>query len=571
MSPQDVEKQEQGHLSPAPPVHAETSHFSSSDSTNPSAVENGVAGRQTGNVPGAEKVDEDGNIIHTWYGPDDPENPFNWSPVYKWVVTVTICFVSILTGLPAGSYGAGSSYYAEEFRIRESPFDNSIWATVSWNIGAAVWPLIFVPLTESKGRMPGYFGAYIIFVAFLFGSAFAQNYATLIVTRFFGGGASSVAINIVGGSIADVWKGDEARSLPMSLFGFTSVAGIALGPFVGSVIVQIHKSFPWRWIFYVQIIYNAGLIPMFWFILRETRADVILARRAKKLRKETGKPIYAESEFNRQSTVTLLKMSFYRPARMLTTEPVVIFFTLWVSFAWGILFLFFSSVVQTFQSAYDFNTLQTGLVQLAISAGAIIATFINPMQDRLYVKSASRNKERPGKPIPEARLYSSVPGSILFAAGLFWYGWSCRTTVHWIVPTCGIACVGIGIYSIYLGVVNYLTDAYEKYAASALSAASLGRNVFGAFLPLASKPLFTNLGFGWAGSLLGFIGLAMVPIPIVLLFKGEAIRANSPLMSESTYDDDEVEARRSSYVRAHSARNSVRGAHSARNSVRGNV
>lgn len=29
-----------------------------------------------------------------------------------------------------------------------------------------------------------YFGAYIIFVAFLFGSAFAQNFATLIVTRF---------------------------------------------------------------------------------------------------------------------------------------------------------------------------------------------------------------------------------------------------------------------------------------------------------------------------------------------------------------------------------------------------
>lgn len=29
-----------------------------------------------------------------------------------------------------------------------------------------------------------YFGAYIIFVAFLFGSAFAQNYATLIVTHF---------------------------------------------------------------------------------------------------------------------------------------------------------------------------------------------------------------------------------------------------------------------------------------------------------------------------------------------------------------------------------------------------
>ena len=114
----------------------------------------------------------------------------------------------------------------------------------------------------------------------------------------------------------------------MSLFGFTSVAGIALGPFIGSAIIQIDNQEPWRWIFYVQIIYNAGLIPIFWFILRETRSDVILARRARKLRKETGRPIYAESELNRDSIVKQLKLSFERPARMLTREPVVIFFTL---------------------------------------------------------------------------------------------------------------------------------------------------------------------------------------------------------------------------------------------------
>lgn len=363
----------------------------------------------------------------------------------------------------------------------------------------------------------------------------------------FGGGASSVSINIVGGSIADVWKGDRARSVPMSLFGFTSVAGIALGPFVGSVILQINKTQAWRWIFYIQIIYNAGLIPIFWLILSETRGDVILARRAKKIRKETGKPVFAESELIKQSTWMLLKLSFSRPARMLTMEPVVIFFTLWVSFAWGILFLFFSSVVQTFESAYNFGVMQTGLVQLAISVGALIATFINPLQDRAYLRSARRNTERAGKPIPEARLYSSIPGTLLFAGGLFWYGWSCRGDVHWIVPTCGIAAVGIGIYSIYLGVVNYLTDSYEKYAASALSAASMGRNTFGAFLPLASQPLFNHLGFGWAGSLLGFIGAVMIAIPIVLLFKGPAIRASSPFMSESTYDSDEEKARKASY------------------------
>lgn len=107
-------------------------------------------------MPGAEQVTEDGKIIHGWNGADDPDNPFNWSPWYKWVLTVTICFVSILTGLPAGSYGAGSAYITDQFDVRSKPFDNTLWATVSWNMGAAVWPLVFVPLTESKGRMPGY-------------------------------------------------------------------------------------------------------------------------------------------------------------------------------------------------------------------------------------------------------------------------------------------------------------------------------------------------------------------------------------------------------------------------------
>ncbi|KAB8233747.1 MFS general substrate transporter [Aspergillus alliaceus] len=473
--------------------------------------------------------------LHTWNGKDDPDNPFNWSTSYKWTLTITVCIISILTGIPAGSYGAGNNYMAERFHVQNEPFPNLAWATTSWNMGAAFWPLIFVPLTESSGRMPGYFVAYFILVVSLFPSAFAQNFATLVVTRFFGGGASSVAINIVGGSISDVWYGDKARSVPMSLFGLTSVIGIALGPFVGSAIQAIHKHDPWRWIFYVQIIYNAGLIPVFWFLLYETRADVILTRRAKNLRRETGRPIYAEAELSNTNILKLLQVSFERPTRMLLTEPVVAFFTLWISFAWGILFLFFSSVVQTFSTNYGMNTLQTGLIQLAISVGALIGTVINPLQDIIYLRSARNNKENPGRPVPEARLYTSIPGSLLFAGGLFWYGWSSFPHVHWIVPTCGIAATGLGIYSIYMAVVNYLTDAYEKYAASALSAASLGRNSFGAFLPLASFQLFENLGYGWAGSLLGFIGVALSVVPVVLVIKGPAIRRRSPFMREATF------------------------------------
>lgn len=100
-------------------------------------------------------------------------------------------------------------------------------------MGAALFPLIFVPLSELSGRMSGYFVSYIILCIFLIPSALAKNFQTVAVARFFGGGASSVSINIVGGTITDLFYSAEDRSPAMACFGFTSVVGIALGPFIG--------------------------------------------------------------------------------------------------------------------------------------------------------------------------------------------------------------------------------------------------------------------------------------------------------------------------------------------------
>lgn len=166
----------------------------------------------------------------------------------------------------------------------------------------------------------------------------------MITTRFFGGGASSVAINLVGGSIADIWKGPKGesdpfwndltseRSIPMSIFGMTSVVGIALGPFIGGAIQTNQDPLNWHWIYWIQLIVCGGLLPVFWFLLRETRGDVILMKKAKKIRKETGRNVYAKAELDKTSILTNMKVSFLRPTKMLVTEFVVISFTLWVSF-----------------------------------------------------------------------------------------------------------------------------------------------------------------------------------------------------------------------------------------------
>jgi len=50
------------------------------------------------------------------------------------------------------------------------------------------------------------------------------------------------------------------------------------------------------------------------------------------------------------------------PLDMLVTEPVVFFFSLWVSFSWATLYLQFSSVPLVFSTNHGFNLEQTGAV-----------------------------------------------------------------------------------------------------------------------------------------------------------------------------------------------------------------
>ena len=91
---------------------------------------------------------------------------------------------------------------------------------------------------------------------------------------------------------------------------------------------------------------------------------------------------------------------------------------------------------------------------------------------------------------------------------------------------------GIGFMLIFMALLNYLTDAYEVFAASAMAAASCCRSVLGALLPLAATPMYDRLGVAWASSLLGFLSLAMSIIPFAFIRYGDRIRTNSKFCQE---------------------------------------
>lgn len=73
----------------------------------------------------------------------------------------------------------------------------------------------------------------------------------------------------------------------------------------------------------------------------------------------------------------------------------------------------------------------------------------------------------------------------------------------------------------------YVTDAYNIYSASALASSVILRSMLGAALPVAAKPMYADLGVGWATTVVGFVSVACLPIPYVLLWKGRWVRERS--------------------------------------------
>jgi hypothetical protein len=98
--------------------------------------------------------------------------------------------------------------------------------------------------------------------------------------------------------------------------------------------------------------------------------------------------------------------------------------------------------------------------------------------------------------------------------------------VHWIVPIIATSFIGLGNLTAMMTIQTYLVDAFTIHAASAIAANTVLRSIFGALLPLSGLSLFDALGLGWGNSLLGFISVAFIPVPIFFLYYGERIRTS---------------------------------------------
>ncbi|KAI5244195.1 MFS multidrug transporter [Aureobasidium subglaciale] len=461
-------------------------------------------------------------FLVTWNGTDDPENPKNWTRQQKWAATFAVASFTFISPVSSSIIAPATQKISESFGIT-----NFAVSQISYSVfvlGYAFGPLFLSPLSEIYGRSRLLQLANLFYLIFNTVAGFSRNTGELIAFRFLSGLGGSAPLAVGGGVLGDVWLAEE-RGAALSIYSLGPLIGPAVGPIAGAWIAQCTT---WRWTLWAPSIVDVFIQLAALKYLKETFAPCLLRRKAAKLRKETGDDRYQTVQERANLTLpTALKRGLSRPFILIGTQPIVQCLGLYMAYLYGLYYLVLGHFSDLWVEEYHESRGISGLNYISLGLGPIIGAQISALfNDRIYRNLKQKNN---GVGRPEFRLPLMFAGSLLVPIGLFWYGWSAQAHTHWIVPNIGVLIYSCGGIFGFQCIQTYLVDAYTTYAASAMAAVALGRCILAFVFPLLVKQLYAALGYGWGTSLLAFIAIALgVPFPILLWYKGEALRAKSP-------------------------------------------
>ncbi|KAF7716288.1 MFS-type transporter [Penicillium ucsense] len=477
----------------------------------------------------------DPNYEVDWEGETDPQNPKNWKLWYKSMSMVFLSWNTLIVVLYSTSYTSGVQQISKEFDTSNTVV--TLGLTV-YLVGLAIGSMFTAPLSEVYGRKPVCVVCLALFTILIIPCAVAKSVTTLLVVRFFGAFFGSVMISTAPGMVADLVD-DEHRALAFSIWSIGPLNGPVLGPVIGGFVTQY---LGWRWMCWIALILSCVALA-FALILQETYAPTLLQRKAARLRKETDDSRWWSRYDQKSTLLEILALNLSRPFVMAVTEPICIFWNIYIAIVYAILYLCFTAYPIVFRQIRGWDLGFSGLAFLGIGAGVLITIACEPLVRRM-INSHPKDPET-GSVQPEAMVSFVCICSALIPIGELWFAWTCSpASIHWIVPLLAGIPFGAGNTGVFIYASNYLTHSYGMYAASAMAGNSVIRSVLGGVLPLVGPYMYNSLGANWSGTLLGLLEVAIIPIPIIFYKYGYKIRMKSTLIVRMQEDKKKLEGKR---------------------------
>ncbi|KAF2110101.1 major facilitator superfamily domain-containing protein [Lophiotrema nucula] len=435
-----------------------------------------------------------------------------------WVLTVmALCQTSM--NFNAAVYSNAVDPLNQEFNISNARH-GMIAFLVTYAFACEAW----APWSEELGRWIIMQLSLGLVNVFAITGGVAPSWKLVLAARVLGG-FSSAGGSVTLGVVADMFDTDD-QQFAVLWVALWSCSGAVIGGILGG---PIEHFLPWRWNFYIQIIFGVVVQLIHFFGVPETRSTVRLDSVARKRRKNHDENAYGPNEaksFSERFSWSEISRIIVRPYQMLAMELIVLLLSLLSGFSDALVFSFLESYGFVFDQ-WGFNKWQMGMALSPLAIGYTIAYFsFFPVIKRHNWK---RQNGRGHELTPESRLWWLMFTVPTLPIGLLGFALTCTgPSMPWIAPLLFSLFIGIANLSIYYATIDYMVAAYDdQYAASATGGNGFARDLLAGMCAIYTKPLYSRLGLKNASLLL--FGLSVfVCVPVYIFYRwGEWVRLHS--------------------------------------------
>ncbi|PWY82172.1 synaptic vesicle transporter [Aspergillus heteromorphus CBS 117.55] len=451
--------------------------------------------------------------------PPDP-NPNPHANLGFLTLTITFSSTSLLPATPE---------IASEFHTTTETLDiTNAGVLLAMGFSSLIWG----PLNKLLGRRIAYNIAILVLVAASAGTAVARDMRTFTALRVLGG-LTGTGFMVTGQTVlADVFE-PVVRGTAVGLFMVGTVAGPAIGPCIGGIIVTFSS---WRNIYWVQVAMSGfGLVMSLLFVPEIPSADAKAAETDTDADTdgETHADADADADLDLSEKPTTKKQKQKVSCRELLSafNPVRVF-RLWVypniflaDLTCGLLSTFQYSILTSARSIFNprfhlSTALVSGLFYLAPGAGFLVGSVLGGrLSDRMVKRWIVK---RNGVRLPQDRLNSGLITllGVLPVAALV-YGWTLQEGVGGMaVPIVAAFFGGVGLMGSFNGLNTYAAEALPHRRSEVISGKYIIQYLFSAGSSAAVDPLIGAIGVGWTFTICVFFSLIGGVLVILITRKG---------------------------------------------------
>lgn len=315
----------------------------------------------------------------------------------------------------------------------------------------------------------------------------------------------------------------------ISVWSIAAVCAPSLGPLFGSILT-VKGGYLWTFLF-VALTSGCSFLVLSW-LLPESYGKTILYRKAERLKALTGDDkITSEGhiENSDMSTNGMIVDALWRPLEIIIFEPVVLIINLFIGLVYSIMYLWFEAFPIVFIEIHRFTLIELGVSCTALMVGILVgASFYIPVIYNKFTKRLMNGEQVE----PEVFIPMAIVGAILMPVGIIIFGWTSSPDLHWMGPLIGGGIFASGAFLVFQTLFNYLSTSFWRYLDSVFAGNDLFQSLMAGAFPLFGRTLFNNLltekyPVGWGSTVLAFLSMAMVGVPVTFYMNGPKLRARS--------------------------------------------